>query len=227
AAGGLPDAHPRHPDQLSAGLARRAAVHRGRVGRREPHHDRGERPARRGLPAGRPLPAAGRLSRLVLVVGTRTAPAGGRRAPRAGVRPTDPVHRAIKVSRGEKHPAEFARLRRAAAAAGVTLLDRLLPRGEVLALLATCDAYVSRHRSEGFGFTMAEAMLLGKPTLATAYSGNLDFMTADNGFLVDYDRVTIAEDLPPYPRGGVWAEPSVAHAAELMRRVVDRPAEAR
>jgi glycosyltransferase involved in cell wall biosynthesis len=157
----------------------------------------------------------------------RKNPLGLVRAFRAAFRPSDPVHLAIKVSRGEKHPAEFANFRRAAAEAGVTLLDRLLPRGEVLALLATCDAYVSLHRSEGFGFTMAEAMLLGKPTVATAYSGNLDFMTADNSFLVDYDRVALDRDLPPYPRGGVWAEPSVAHAAELMRRVVDRPAEAR
>ena len=157
----------------------------------------------------------------------RKNPLGLIRAFRAAFRPADPVHLAIKVSRGERHPAEFAALRRAAAAAGVTLLDRLLPRGEVLALLAACDAYVSLHRSEGFGFTMAEAMLLGKPTIATGYSGNLDFMTGDNSFLVNYERVVLDRDLPPYPRGGVWAEPSVGHAAELMRRVVARPAEAR
>ena len=44
-------------------------------------------------------------------------------------------------------------------------------------LIVSCDAYVSLHRSEGFGITMAEAMLLGKPVVATDYSGNIDFMT--------------------------------------------------
>lgn len=131
----------------------------------------------------------------------------------------EPVHLAIKVSRGHAHPAEFAELRRAADAAGVTLIDRILPRAEVQALLATCDSYVSLHRSEGLGLTMAEAMLLGKPTVGTAYSGNLDFMTDDNSFLVRYERVKLARDYPPYPRGCVWAEPSVEHAAEQMRRV--------
>ena len=52
------------------------------------------------------------------------------------------------------------------------------------AMVANCDCYVSLHRSEGLGLTMAEAMYFGKPVIATAYSGNLDFMTPDNSFLV-------------------------------------------
>ena len=43
-------------------------------------------------------------------------------------------------------------------------------------MIASCDCYVSLHRSEGLGLTMAEAMYFGKPVIATAYSGNLDFM---------------------------------------------------
>jgi hypothetical protein len=74
---------------------------------------------------------------------------------------------------------------------------------------------------------MAESMLLGKPVIATGYSGNLDFMTPDVAHLVDYRRVPIVEDLSPYPKGCHWAEPSVAHAAELMWKVFDRPDEAR
>jgi glycosyltransferase involved in cell wall biosynthesis len=101
-----------------------------------------------------------------------------------------------------------------------------MPRPDVAALLASCDAYVSLHRSEGFGFTMAEAMLLGKPTVATAYSGNLDFMTAENSFLVNYERVALEKDYPPYPKGAVWAQPAEEHAAVLMRRVFADRAEA-
>ena len=158
----------------------------------------------------------------------RKNPLGLIRAFRRAFAPAEAIHLAIKVSRGHAHPAEFAALRRAADEAGVTLLDRVVPRPEVCALLAGCDAYVSLHRAEGFGFTMAEAMLLGKPTVATGYSGNLDFMTADNSYLVDHTRVALDRDHGPYPAGATWAAPSEDHAAELMRRVVaDRPAAAR
>jgi glycosyltransferase involved in cell wall biosynthesis len=151
----------------------------------------------------------------------RKNPVGLVRAFRRAFRPGDPVHLAVKVSRGHAYPEQFAVLRQAAAVAGVTLIDRVMPRAEVCALLGCCDSYVSLHRSEGFGFTMAEAMLLGKPTVATGYSGNLDFMTAENSVLVRHGRVPLDRDYPPYPAGGVWAAPCEEHAAELMRRVVE------
>src|SRR5207249_11274978 len=118
-------------------------------------------------------------------------------------------------------------LRAACAANGVRLIAESLPRPRLLALMSAADTYVSLHRSEGFGLTVAESMLLGKPTIATGYSGNLDFMTPHNSYLVRYDRATIADDIPPYPKGCVWAEPSAEHAAELMRRVFEKPEEAR
>ena len=102
-----------------------------------------------------------------------------------------------------------------------------MSRDDLYGLMSAADAYASLHRSEGLGLTMAEAMLLGKPTIATGYSGNLDFMTPDNSYLVNYDRAVIAEATWPYPQGCVWAEPSVEHAAELMRHVFDNPDEAK
>ena len=56
------------------------------------------------------------------------------------------------------------------------------------ALFARADCYVSLHRSEGFGLTLAESMALGKPVIATGYSGNTDFMTPANSYLVDWRR---------------------------------------
>lgn len=156
----------------------------------------------------------------------RKNPLGLIEAFRLAFRPHERVHLAIKVTRGGRHPAEFAALHRAAAAAGVTILDAELPRSDVAALLACCDAYASLHRSEGFGFTMAEAMLLGKPTLATGYSGNLDFMTPDNSYLVKWSPTRIENDIPPYPKGSVWAEPDLADAARQIRRIFDNREEA-
>lgn len=133
----------------------------------------------------------------------------------------------IKVTRGHSERRNLRQLQRAAAAAGVTVIDRVLARDETYALMNACDAYVSLHRSEGFGYTMAEAMLLGKPVIATGYSGNLDFMTPANSLLVDYQLTPLLQDYPPYPRGAAWAEPCTEHAARLMRWVVEHPHEAR
>lgn len=140
---------------------------------------------------------------------------------------SEPVELAIKLGEQDDRYSDWWRdLRRAAAANGVKLIDRSLPRGDLLALMNAADAYVSLHRSEGLGLTMAEAMLLGKPTIATGYSGNLDFMNAANSYLVSHAPARIEDDVPPYPKGCVWAEPSIEDAARQMRRVFDHPAEA-
>ncbi len=123
-----------------------------------------------------------------------------------------------------------ARERLHAATAGradIRLIEQYLDAGTKDALTAACDCYVSLHRSEGFGLTMAEAIYLGKPVIATAYSGNLDFMTPHNSYLVDYALVDIGEGAPPYPPRAEWARPSVEHAARLMRHVFEHPQEAR
>jgi glycosyltransferase involved in cell wall biosynthesis len=87
---------------------------------------------------------------------------------------------------------------------------------EVNALIYNSDCYVSLHRAEGFGLTMAEAMFYGKPVIATAYSSNMEFMNVGNSFLVKYDLVTLVEEQGPYKRGSTWAEADIEHAAALM-----------
>ena len=133
----------------------------------------------------------------------------------------------IKSINGEAYPEQHAKL---LAAAGehpdVHVVDRYVSFEEKNAMAAACDCYVSLHRSEGFGFTMAEPMYLGKPVIATGYSGNTDFMDAQNSYLVDYDLVPIGEGAGPYPPTGEWADPDLDHAASLMRRVFDDPQEA-
>jgi glycosyltransferase involved in cell wall biosynthesis len=118
-------------------------------------------------------------------------------------------------------PGEVEALQEAAAGANVRILDHVMSRAEVDALLQLSDCYVSLHRSEGFGLTMAEAMSLGKPVIATAYSGNLDFMTLSNSFLVNHQLKTLDRDYGPYRRGWVWADPDLDHAAALMRAVYE------
>ena len=125
----------------------------------------------------------------------------------------------IKGSHGDFAPDQLQALQRLCQKPNVRLLDEVLPREALNSLLGACDCYVSLHRSEGFGLTMAEAMALGKPVIATGYSANMDFMNEDNSFLVRYRLVEIEDDYGPYTHGFLWAEPDLEHAAELMRRV--------
>jgi hypothetical protein len=64
-------------------------------------------------------------------------------------------------------------------------------------------------------------MSLSKPVIATSYGGNTDFMTEANSYLVDYSLTTLKRDIGYYKRTWRWADPSVAHAASLMRHVYE------
>ena len=68
-------------------------------------------------------------------------------------------------------------------------------------------------------FPIAEAMSLGKPVIATNWSGNVDFMNKENSFPVSYQLIKLEADIGPYPKGATWAEPNVNDAAEKMKAV--------
>jgi hypothetical protein len=108
----------------------------------------------------------------------------------------------------------------------VELFDGYLDTAQKAALLKRADCYVSLHRSEGFGLPLAESMSLGTPVIATGYSGNTDFMTPHNSYLVDWAPTRVGPECEIYPANGTWAEPDVEHAAELMRHVWEHPDEA-
>lgn len=135
---------------------------------------------------------------------------------------TVPLALALKVINGGHESAFMTALRaRVAGRSDIVLMDDYLPRERLTALFAACDSYISLHRSEGFGLTLAEAMALGKPVIATNWSANVDFMHGDNAVLVDYRLVKLGRDHGPYRAGSTWAEPDVKHAAACMCRVAE------
>lgn len=125
-------------------------------------------------------------------------------------------------------PRQLESLRTLAGGRGDVLIrDGYVSADERDAYLGACDCYVSLHRSEGLGLTMAEAMALGKPVIATGYSGNLAFMNEVNSYLVPYDLVDVPSTWWAYAPGAKWAEPDIEAAASLMRRVWEHREEAR
>jgi len=132
----------------------------------------------------------------------------------------------IKVTKLDQFPEHRDPLERAVASVSGNLMDGYLERSELDGLFNVCDAYVSLHRSEGFGLTIAEAMCLGKPAIATAYSGNTDFVNVTNSYPVEYHLVELDKDHGPYRKGNWWADPDLDHAAAQMRRVFENCDEA-
>jgi len=133
----------------------------------------------------------------------------------------------LKFTNAEYDRDAVRRLHEESAGLNVVLLDGYMDRAELWALLSTADCYLSPHRSEGFGLTILEAMRLGKPVIATAYSGNMDFMTPENSFPLSYRLIALERDYGPYMRGASWADPDLDEAARLMRLVVEHPDVAR
>jgi glycosyltransferase involved in cell wall biosynthesis len=131
------------------------------------------------------------------------------------------VRLVLKSVNGAADPDGYRELRDCAAGAPIDFYDEAWPAQEVHDLMAACDAYVSLHRSEGTGLTIAEAMACGKPVITTDWSGNTDFADISNSFPVAYELTTVASNVGPYRAGETWAEPDVEHAAWLMRQVVD------
>jgi glycosyltransferase involved in cell wall biosynthesis len=104
----------------------------------------------------------------------------------------------------------------------IIVIDHSLKRREMLSLIRSCDAYISLHRSEGFGFGMAEAMNFGRIVIGTDFSGNRDFLTPETGFPVSYTLRAVESHEYSWSDGQVWAEPNEEEAAVIMRQVVDQ-----
>lgn len=128
----------------------------------------------------------------------------------------------LKSINGARRVDDYERLRLAIDdRPDITLVDDFFPAWKRDAWTAACDCYISLHRSEGFGLTMAEAMACGKPVIASRYSGNLQFMDDDNSLLVDVTEAAVPEGCEPYEPGSTWGDPDVGQAAAHMRRVYE------
>lgn len=131
------------------------------------------------------------------------------------------VSMVFKTMNPKKNNPEYMRFKKQCLAdKRVILLEKTLDRGEVLGLIQSCDAYISLHRAEGFGRTIAEAQILGKPTIATDFSGSKDFVKEN---AVSWKPVKLKDKDYPFvlkDDHAWWAEPSITDAARKMKNLM-------
>jgi glycosyltransferase involved in cell wall biosynthesis len=129
----------------------------------------------------------------------------------------------VKVSNTGEHPDYLEALRETAGERRDIgfLLENLDPT-ELAWLVSQSAALVSLHTTEGYGLPIAEALALGRPVIATAYGGNVDFCHGPGVYSVAYSMVMLDRQIGPYERGRRWASPDLEDAARAYRAVYER-----
>ena len=130
----------------------------------------------------------------------------------------------IKTINGEHHAQDREALKASVSdLPHIAFIDEFFTRQQTWDLQSCCDILISLHRAEGFGLAPAEMMYLGKPVIATGWSANTDFMTAENSFPVRYELKPLKQAVGVYPAGQPWAEADIDHAAWSLARLLDEP----
>ena len=92
----------------------------------------------------------------------------------------------------------------------IRLITDMLSDDDANRLICSADAFVSLHRSEGFGLSIAQAMAMGRPVIVTAWSGNMDFC-GEGAALIGYTLIPASDPHGVYSAfegpGQVWADP--------------------
>jgi glycosyltransferase involved in cell wall biosynthesis len=143
----------------------------------------------------------------------------------------DPTKRLIlKVTDGQAYAADMKHLTAAIAGApNIELVDEVWSEAQLMELIASADVYISLHRSEGFGLTIAEAIIQGVPVIVTGWSGPVDFCHPGLAYVVDYQLRSVSSDHPDLisNEGVVWAEADISQAAHFLKHTAQFPTEAK
>ena len=126
----------------------------------------------------------------------------------------------LKVKNGDRGGRDWVEANLDCGAPDLVVIDSKMTTHEVHSLIAACDCFVSLHRSEGFGRGIGEAMWLGRTSIATAWSGNMDFMDAEYPGAVGHGMTPVKEGEYPHHHDQVWAEPDLDHATWIADRLL-------
>lgn len=158
----------------------------------------------------------------------RKNPAGAIEAFVSAFAPDEGPKLLVKIWNGDADPTGRARLESLAGGRDdIDIVDQWLDRGELVDLMANALCFLSLHRAEGFGLPIFEALALGAPVVATAFSGPMGLLDETVAHLVPATPAPVPQGVPAYPAGSLWAEPDVDCAAEALRSIWTDPAAAR
>lgn len=132
------------------------------------------------------------------------------------------VQLVVKVHYGHFDPEAVSVLRTLITdAVNIRIIEDDLSEPDIWGLIAACDCILSLHRAEGFGLVLKQGLMLNKPTVATGWSGNTDFMSGENAYFVPYRLVSV-HDPDAIDRGCIgarWAEADIDAAAKILRKL--------
>ena len=105
---------------------------------------------------------------------------------------------------------------------GIHLLTGEWSYARSLGLIGMSDCYLSLHRSEGYGYALAEAKELGVPVICNRYSGPASFLSEYSAAMVDFDRLDVEPSEYFYWRPGMqWAESDVSATSVALRSLAE------
>ena len=158
----------------------------------------------------------------------RKNPEGAMRAFAAAFRDVPNTRLVFKTMRAKSRPDLLTQIETLARELDIserlTLINTYIPERDLFGLTNACDVYLSLHRGEGFGITLAEAMAMGKPVVCTNWSSTTEFCRPDCTIPIPYRMVPVPPnqvDHPYYQQVKEWAEPDIDAAAAALRRLYD------
>ena len=160
----------------------------------------------------------------------RKNPEGAMRAFAKAFQDTPGTRLVFKTMRAKTRPDLLAKTEALAKELGITekltMIHTYIPERDIFGLTNACDVYLSLHRGEGFGITLAEAMAMGKPVVCTNWSSTTEFCKPECSIPIPFKMVPVRPeqiDHPYYQKVKEWAEPDVDAAAAALKRLYENP----
>ena len=104
----------------------------------------------------------------------------------------------------------------------IHLITDSLAYEDMISLIESCDLFLSPHRSEGFGLMLAEAIILGKTVLATAWSGNMEFMSGVPKAHLPFKLIPVEDAANVYAGASdqLWADVDIIESGKILKATV-------
>jgi len=84
-----------------------------------------------------------------------------------------------------------------------------------------CDVFVSPTRAESFNLPCIESLACGKPVITTQFGGQAEYVTNENGWIIDGEMTEIKHELQY--EGISWITPNIKELRKAMREAYNNP----